>query len=122
MGPRGLEPVWADVPPAMGPAGRVNMSLGDLATYLCAHRDRPAEFLKSTSWNVLHTPPFGGSYALGWETSKGGALFHGGTNRWWKSEVRIDRSQDLICAAVTNVLNGNGQNALLQLEDFAALS
>ena len=122
MGARGLEPVRSDVPFAMGPAGRVNMSLGDLATYLCAHRDRPPDFLRPESWDVLHSPPFGGNYALGWEVSKGGVLSHGGTNSWWKSEVRVDPGQRLVCAAVTNVLSVNGQEALLQLEDSATLS
>ena len=122
MGARGLEPVRSDVPFAMGPAGRVNMSLGDLATYLCAHCDRSPGFLRPESWDVLHTPPFGGDYALGWEVSKGGVLSHGGTNSWWKSEVRVDPERQLVCAAVTNVLSGNGQDALLQLEDSSAVS
>ena len=122
MGARGLEPVRSDVPSAMGPAGRVNMSLPDLAKYLCAHRDRSPGFLREASWNVLHTPPFGGRYALGWEVSEGGVLSHGGTNSWWKCEVRVEPGRQVICAAVTNVLSGNGQSALLQLEDSAALS
>ena len=121
MGARGLEAVRTDVPVAMGPAGRVNMALPDLVTYLRAHRDRASGFLKSASWDKLHTPPFGGNYALGWDVSPGGVLSHGGTNGWWKSEVRVDPRRRLACAAVTNVLNDNGQRALLELDD-AALS
>lgn len=119
MGPRGLEPVRSDVPFALGPAGRVHMALADLIVYLAAHRDRPAGFLKPASWARLHTPPFGGQHALGWDVGPGGVLSHGGTNGWWKSEVRIDPARGWVGAAVTNVLNNNGQQALLQLLDAA---
>lgn len=122
MGARGLEPVRSDIAFALGPAGRVHMTLGDLALYLRAHRDRQAGFLKPASWDTLHTPPFGGNYALGWEVTGTGVLVHGGTNSWWKSEVRVDPRRRLLSTAVTNVLNGNGQKALLLLEDAAALS
>lgn len=122
MGPRGLEPVRSDVPFALGPAGSVHMGLAGLCRYLAAHRDQPASFLQPTNWAALHTPPFGGRYALGWDVSESGTLSHGGTNNWWKSEVRVDRRQDLVCAAVTNVLNRNGQRALMQLLDARSLS
>ena len=122
MGASGLEPVRSDVAFALGPAGRVHMTLGDLALYLRAHRDRTAGFLKPASWDTLHTPPFGGNYALGWEITETGVLVHGGTNGWWKCEVRVDPRRQLVSAAVTNVLNRNGQKALLQLEDAVALS
>jgi CubicO group peptidase (beta-lactamase class C family) len=122
MGAHGLEPVRTDVPFAMAPAGRVNMALADLVRYLRAHRDRPTDFLQQPSWDKLHTPPFGGNYALGWEVSPRGVLSHGGTNGWWKSEVRVDPERGLVCAAVTNVLNANGQRALLELEDATASS
>ena len=119
MGARGLEPVRSDIAFALGPAGSVHMALGDLAAYLAAHRDRPAGFLSAASWERLHTPPFGHGHALGWDVSAAGALSHGGTNGWWKSEVRVDRTRRTVTAAVTNVLNRNGQKALLQLEDAA---
>jgi CubicO group peptidase (beta-lactamase class C family) len=119
MGRFGLEPVRQDVPIALGPAGRVNMNLHDLALYLSAHRDQPAAFLKPDAWRTLHTPPFGGDYALGWQVSDKGVLFHGGTNSFWKSEVRVDAQNGVVCAAVANVLNNNTQSALLQLEDSA---
>lgn len=122
MGARGLEPVRSDVAFALGPAGRVHMLLADLTRYLHAHLTQPPDFLKPLTWAALHTPPFGSSYALGWDVAPDGVLSHGGTNGWWKSEVRIDPRRRLVCAAVTNVLNVNGQQALLQLEDAASLS
>ena len=33
--------------------------------FAAAHRDR-ASFLRRESWDLLHTPPFGGPYAMGW--------------------------------------------------------
>jgi hypothetical protein len=91
------------------------MNLGDLLIYLEAHRDIPTSFLSSASWTTLHTPPFGGDYALGWSISPTGVLSHGGTNGKWKSEVLVDGASGLACASVANVLNNNTQSALLQL-------
>jgi CubicO group peptidase (beta-lactamase class C family) len=119
MGRYGLEPVRSDIPDAMAPAGQVNMNLHDLVLYLTAHRDQPTGFLRPDAWRTLHRPPFEGDYALGWEVSDKGVLFHGGTNSWWKSEVRVDPGAGVVCAAVANVLNNNTQSALLQLEDAA---
>jgi CubicO group peptidase (beta-lactamase class C family) len=118
----GLRPVRADIPAVMGPAGQVHMNIGDLLTYLEAHRDMPTTFLSGESWTTLHTPPFGGDYALGWSVSGTGVLSHGGTNGKWKSEVLVDRASGLVCASVANVLNNNTQSALRQLLASARLS
>ena len=122
QGPKALRPTRYDIPVAMAPAGRVHMNLDDLLLYLAAHRDRPAAFLKESSWRTLHTPPFGGDYALGWSVSPSGTLSHGGTNQKWKSEAIVDREHELVCCSVANVLNNNTQSALLQLLDSARLS
>jgi CubicO group peptidase (beta-lactamase class C family) len=118
----GLRPVRTDIPAVMAPAGRVHMSLADLLTYLEAHRDTPTHFLTEESWTTLHTPPFGGNYALGWFVSPAGVLSHGGTNSKWKSEVLVDRASGVVCASVANVLNNNTQSALRQLLASARLS
>jgi CubicO group peptidase (beta-lactamase class C family) len=118
----GLRPVRTDIPAVMGPAGQVHMNLRDLLTYLEAHRDMPTTFLSDESWTTLHTPPFGGDYALGWTVSGTGVLSHGGTNGKWKSEVLADRASGLVCAGVANVLNNNTQSALRQLLAGARLS
>jgi CubicO group peptidase (beta-lactamase class C family) len=120
--PRGLRPTRYDIPEAMAPAGRVHMSLEDLLLYLEAHRDRPNAFLKEASWQTLHTPPFGGDYALGWSVSSSGVLSHGGTNQKWKAEVVVDDERKLVCCSAANVLNNNAQSALLQLLESARLS
>lgn len=85
----------------MGPAGRVHMSLGDLITYLRAHRDRTA-LLKADGWAKLHTPPFGGTYALGWMVRPDGGLWHNGSNTIWYAEALVDRERDVVAAAVSN--------------------
>src|SRR5262249_14760677 len=62
-----------DNPVVLGPAGRVHFGLADLLRYLAAHRDG-SNFLKPDSWRLLHTPPFGGGYAMGWAVRPDGAL------------------------------------------------
>jgi CubicO group peptidase (beta-lactamase class C family) len=77
-----------DVPAAWGPAGRVHATTQDALIYLRAHRDRSASFLQRRNWATLHTPPFGGTYALGWHLRHGG-LWHNGFNTMWYAEVLI---------------------------------
>jgi CubicO group peptidase (beta-lactamase class C family) len=103
-GPEILEPVghasWLtdsvtptptrDVPSAWGPAGRVHASMPDAMTFLEAHRDHAAPFLRAETWRKLHIPPFGGSYALGWHLRHGG-LWHNGFNTMWYAEALIAR-------------------------------
>ena len=79
-----------DVPAAWGPAGRVHASVQDAITFLRVHRDQYAPFLKRETWRRLHTPPFGGSYALGWHLRHGG-LWHNGFNTMWYAEALIAR-------------------------------
>jgi len=121
-GPNGPRPTRYDVPEVMAPAGRVHMNLDDLLIYLAAHRDRSFTFLKEASWKMLHTPPFGGDYALGWSVSPDGVLSHGGTNQKWKAEVAVDRERGLVSCSAANILNNNAQAALLQLLASARLS
>jgi CubicO group peptidase (beta-lactamase class C family) len=118
----GPDPVSTDVPDAMGPAGRVHMSLSSLLSYLEAHRDKPGGFLTNSSWDKLHNPPFGGNYALGWVVSKDGTLTHGGTNGWWKAEVMVAPGSGTVCGATANILNRNTESALLQLIQSSEVS
>lgn len=90
-----------DNPAAVGPAGRVHLSMGDLLTYLAAHRDR-AGLLKRESWDVLHTPPFGGDYAMGWVVRPDGLIWHNGSNTFWYAEAAFDRAGGKAAAAVSN--------------------
>jgi CubicO group peptidase (beta-lactamase class C family) len=90
-----------DNPVVIGPAGRVHINLADLLRYLAAHRDGN-ELLKPESWRILHTPPFGGGYAMGWIVFPNGALSHGGSNTLWYAEVRVDRAAGVVAAAAAN--------------------
>jgi len=65
-----------DNPAVMGPAGRVHARLTDMLRFLRAHRER-APLLSRSSWDRLHTPPFGGDYALGWYIRPEGRGFTG---------------------------------------------
>lgn len=89
----------ADNVVAMGPAGRVHLSLSDLSRYLLAHRERE-RLLHASTWEVLHSPPFGGDYALGWERRADRTLWHNGSNTLWYAETLI--TQHAVSAAVAN--------------------
>jgi CubicO group peptidase (beta-lactamase class C family) len=90
-----------DNPVPLGPAGRAHMSLDDVLRYLEAHRDRTS-FLTPASWDVLHTPPFGGNYAMGWMRRADGSLWHNGSNNRWYAEVLFNSSTGLAACAVAN--------------------
>lgn len=89
-----------DNPAVLGPAGRVHATLEDLLKYLSAHAFRSA-FLKTESWQMLHTPPFGGDYALGWER-RGNTLWHNGSNTLWYCEMLADPVRGIVSAAAAN--------------------
>jgi CubicO group peptidase (beta-lactamase class C family) len=90
-----------DNPVVIGPAGRVHMSLQDLLRYLSAHRDR-SRYLKSETWKILHTPPFGGDYAMGWLVRSDGGLWHDGSNGLWYAEALVDGGGQIVAAAAAN--------------------
>lgn len=91
----------SDNPAVLGPAGRVHMTLPDLVTYLAAHRDQ-APLLTPETWNILHTPPFGGDYAMGWMVSPNGLLWHNGSNTLWNAMAAFHSGQGIVAAAATN--------------------
>lgn len=92
----------SDLPVAMGPAGLVHMSLQDLVTYLNAHMLQPVTFLKPENWKTLHTPPFGGDYAMGWGVNPNGTLQHNGSNGFWYAQMAFDPAKKIVAAAASN--------------------
>jgi CubicO group peptidase (beta-lactamase class C family) len=94
--------------PVMGPAGRVHCSIQDWAKFvqdqLRGARGEQA-LLKPDSYQKLHTPPFGGDYALGWLAVKrswggGTVLNHAGDNTMNFATVWIAPKRDfaiLVC-------------------------
>lgn len=91
----------SDNPAVIGPAGRVHMTLQDLITYLAAHRDQ-GPLLTPQTWKTLHTPPFGGDYAMGWIVRPNGVLWHNGSNTLWCAMAAFHPSQGVASAAAAN--------------------
>ena len=77
-----------DNPPVMGPAGRVHCTIQDWGKFVVDHLRGPRgepSILKKSTYEILHKPPFGGNYALGWLVVKrdwggGAVLHHAGSN------------------------------------------
>ncbi|MGE0829957.1 MAG: serine hydrolase domain-containing protein [Hyphomonadaceae bacterium] len=91
---------YSDLPAAWGPAGRVHAPLADMVRYLNAHRDRTS-LLRTETWDLLHTAPFGGDYAFGWQVRSEG-LWHNGSNSLWYAEVLVDRRRGISAVSVCN--------------------
>lgn len=91
----------SDNPVALGPAGRVHANFEDVLKYLRAHCEMQSNFLNRESWQTLHTPPFGGPYAMGF-SRQGNALWHNGSNTLWYAEVMFDQSRGIVAAAAAN--------------------
>jgi CubicO group peptidase (beta-lactamase class C family) len=104
-----VEPgVFADNPPFLGPAGRLHMTIADLARWGQEHLrgERGADGLvKAATFQYLHRPPAGGDYALGWAVRTIGgrrAVWHNGSNTLWYAAVAFDPVADRGAALVTN--------------------
>lgn len=92
----------SDNPAALGPAGRVHMPLADMARYLAAHASRRPDFLSPASYELLHSQPFGGIYALGWVVTGPRGRWHNGSNNEWYAEVAFNIDGDAAAAVVVN--------------------
>jgi CubicO group peptidase (beta-lactamase class C family) len=100
-----------DNPAVIGPAGRVHATATDLLAYLEAHA-RKSALLSADSWKRLHTPPYGGTYALGWER-RGEAIWHNGSNTLWYAEMLADPVRGAVAMAAANDGRlGNAQPAV----------
>lgn len=113
-----------DNPPVMGPAGRVHCTLQDWACFV-ADQLRGAcgdpAILKASSYSTLHTPPFGGDYALGWTVTDrdwagGVALNHTGSNTMNYANVWMAPKRNF---AVLVCINQGGDRAF-KASDAAA--
>ncbi len=105
-----------DNPPVMGPAGRVHCTIQDWAKFIQDQlRGAPGEpaLLQPGSYQILHTPPFGGDYALGWIVVErewgGGTVFnHAGDNTMNFANVWIAPQRDF---AILVCVNQSGDSA-----------
>lgn len=105
----------ADNPPALGPAGTVHCSIGDLARYgswhLAAGKQKLLPSLSSSGFTLLHESRYftakDDGYALGWQQmhrSWAGAyaLTHNGTNTMNYAVIWLAPDRDLGIALVCN--------------------
>jgi CubicO group peptidase (beta-lactamase class C family) len=100
----------SDNPAVIGPAGTVHCSIGDWAKFIAFHLgaktgDKP--LLKPESFERLHTPTFGGTYAGGWvqvERGWGGGkvLNHSGSNSMNYATVWMAPRKDFAVLVATN--------------------
>ncbi|MBX3748127.1 MAG: beta-lactamase family protein [Verrucomicrobiae bacterium] len=100
----------ADNPPAIGPAGTVHCSLGDLAKYVALHLAGArggTNLLEAATFKKLHTPA-GHDYALGWVVLERGwaggrVLMHNGSNTMFYVVVWIAPERNSAVIVATNV-------------------
>lgn len=100
----------AEGPYAPAPAGLVHMSLADMGRYLRAHASRDEALLTQASWELLHTPPFGGDYALGWSVPTPSVRWHSGLDAMFYSEAAFNLDRGTVAAVVVN----DGEMAAVQ--------
>lgn len=106
-GGSGFSAVHQDNAPALGPAGRVHLSLSDwlkFAGTFCGNG--PEGYLSASSLKIL-TTPVSGSYALGWngirrDWGEGRVLNHSGSNTYWMATCWIAPTTGRAYLAVVN--------------------
>jgi len=111
--------VAADNPPALGPAGTINIALKDWLLFAQDQLDGEhgrGKLLKSETYRKLHTPVTG-NYALGWgaKLDPDGVpllLTHTGSNGFWVADIRIMPRHDMIFLVVTNAGNEAANQAV----------
>lgn len=115
-------PVQQDNPPAIGPAGTVHCSLGDLAVYARLHLDRGKKqrLLSPASFKHLHSPLPGDEYACGWcsvprDWAGGRALNHSGSNTMWYVVMWLAPERNFAAIAATNVAGDDASRACDQV-------
>ena len=98
----------ADNPASIGPAGTVHSTFDDVGKYLFEHikgARGQSSFLTEGTFDTLHTPLPGSSYALGWindNTTNAGILAHNGSNLRWFAWAWISTENDIAVLTVTN--------------------
>ena len=96
--------------PTLGPAGRVHCTMEDWAKFVADHLagfQGKKALLQASSYQTLITPPFPGSYALGWGVHKrswagGNATNHNGSNTMNYSCVWMSPKRDFAVLVCTN--------------------
>jgi len=115
----------SDNPPFLAPGGRVHCSMADWARYICgvlkACRQEEG-LLPIAQYTAVQAPPFGGSYALGWQTCQrpwgGHVLTHNGTNTMNYAVAWVAPEKNF---AVLVAANRGGNGAAEGLDKVCAL-
>jgi CubicO group peptidase (beta-lactamase class C family) len=116
-----LDPASADAdnPPALGPAGTINIALKDWLLFAQDQLDGEhgrGKLLRPETYRKLHTPVTG-NYALGWGAMLGPdgvplLLTPTGSNGFWVADIRIMPKHDMIFLVVTNAGNDAANQAI----------
>jgi CubicO group peptidase (beta-lactamase class C family) len=116
-----LDPSRADGdnPPALGPAGTINISLKDWLLFAQDQLDGEhghGKLLKQESYRKLHTPVTE-VYALGWGAKLGPdgvplLITHTGSNGYWLADIRIMPKHDMIFLVAMNAGNDAANAAI----------
>ena len=102
----------ADNPPALGPAGTINIALKDWLLFAQDQLDGEhghGKLLKPETYRKLHTPVTD-VYALGWGAKLGPdglplLITHTGSNGYWVADIRIMPKHDMIFLVAMNAGN-----------------
>ena len=123
----------SDNPPYLGPAGRLHMTVGDLARWGQLHLrgERGQDgIVRAETFKRLHQPEGTATYAMGWVSrpaqslvegpaAGGRILFHNGSNTMWYAIVAFDASADRGVVIVTN--GSIGARAAIDAAAWAAM-
>lgn len=113
----------SDNPPYLGPAGRLHMTVGDLARWGQVHLrgERGQDgIVRAGTFKRLHQPEGTGPYAMGWvsrPSADSRIIWHNGSNTMWYAIVAFDPAADRGVVIVTN-----GSIAAAQAVDAAAMA
>lgn len=105
-----IQPLQLDNAPLLGPAGTVHCSLADWGKFIALHlrgARGDGTMLKPETFKVLHSPPAGQEYAMGWivvqrSWARGRALTHAGSNTMWFATAWIAPEREIAFLAVAN--------------------
>jgi CubicO group peptidase (beta-lactamase class C family) len=115
---RGSQPMFADNPSSLGPAGTVHATLEDWAKFVALHLGvapkQGEPLLDAPLLANLHQPPKGADYALGWVTTKRGwapgpIIWHNGSNTMWYAVTWMAPDANFAVLVVCN--HGSGAKA-----------
>jgi hypothetical protein len=110
----------SDLPAVLGPCGLVHVSVKDWAKFIMIHLEGAkggSQLLKPETFKILHTPPFGTEYALGWGVENdnlwtdGTILWHTGSNTVNWAHVWISTERDFTVLVTTNISRPRGSSA-----------